>query len=169
MFISTYHSITVSVWITSSTIKYFHLGIEYFLFVSHGGIKERGSTCKFRNARSTFRNLHLYFPKRPSGAPLHTLSKLYDVPVGFEPPPLFWRWILLILRSPKGGCCSISDDLSCSGSSVFNNSMINTHVEFNPYIYTFSKLSCFGYEISVFDTQQGSIQSSRRSSRCNDE
>ena len=29
------------------------------------------------------------FPKRPSGAPLHTLSKLYDVPVGFvNPPPL---------------------------------------------------------------------------------
>ena len=28
-----------------------------------------------------------YFPKRPSGAPLHTLSKLYDVPVGFEHPP----------------------------------------------------------------------------------
>ena len=24
-----------------------------------------------------------YFPKRPSGAPLHTISKLYDVPVGF--------------------------------------------------------------------------------------
>ena len=30
------------------------------------------------------------FPKRPSGAPLHSLSKLYDVPVGFvNPPPLF--------------------------------------------------------------------------------
>ena len=28
-----------------------------------------------------------YFPKRPSGAPLHTLSKLYDVPVGFVHPP----------------------------------------------------------------------------------
>ena len=55
-----------------------------------------------------------YFPKRPSGSPLHTLSKLYDVPVGFEPTPLFWGSILLILRSPKGGCCSISDDLSCS-------------------------------------------------------
>ena len=27
-----------------------------------------------------------YFPKRPSGAPLHTLSKLYDVPVGLVPP-----------------------------------------------------------------------------------
>ena len=30
-----------------------------------------------------------YFPKRPSGAPFHTLSKLYDVPVGFDPPPYF--------------------------------------------------------------------------------
>ena len=30
-----------------------------------------------------------YDHKRPSGAPLHTLSKLYDVPVGFEPPPYF--------------------------------------------------------------------------------
>ena len=29
-----------------------------------------------------------YFPKRPSGAPLHTLSKLYDVPVGFVLPPI---------------------------------------------------------------------------------
>ena len=27
------------------------------------------------------------FPKRTSGAPLHTLSKLYDVPVGFVTPP----------------------------------------------------------------------------------
>ena len=30
-----------------------------------------------------------YFPKRPLGAPLHTLSKLYDVPVGFVTPPYF--------------------------------------------------------------------------------
>ena len=29
-----------------------------------------------------------YFSKRPSGAPLHILSKLYDVPVGFVPPPI---------------------------------------------------------------------------------
>ena len=55
-----------------------------------------------------------YFPKRPSGAPLHTLSKLYDVPVGFVTPPLFWGCVLLYLRSRKGGCCSILDDLSCS-------------------------------------------------------
>ena len=47
------------------------------------------------------------------GAPLHTLSKLYDVPnCFFNPPPP----IMLYLRSPKGDCCSISDDLSCSFS-----------------------------------------------------
>ena len=46
----------------------------------------------------------------------HTLSKLYDVTVGFSSPPslIFWGSVLLDLRSPKGGCCSISDDLSCS-------------------------------------------------------
>ena len=32
-----------------------------------------------------------YFTKRPSGAPLHILSKLYDVPVGFEPPPPYFE------------------------------------------------------------------------------
>ena len=36
-----------------------YLGIECYLFVSHGGMNDRGSTCKFRNARSTFRNLHV--------------------------------------------------------------------------------------------------------------
>ena len=55
-----------------------------------------------------------YFPQRPSGAPLHTLSKLYDVPIGFVPHPLFWGRVLLYLRLPKGGCCWISDDLPCS-------------------------------------------------------
>ena len=30
-----------------------------------------------------------YFPKRPSGAPLHALSKLYAVHVGFVTPPYF--------------------------------------------------------------------------------
>ena len=36
-----------------------HLGVEFYLFDSHGGMNDRGSTCKFRNARSAFRNLHL--------------------------------------------------------------------------------------------------------------
>ena len=54
------------------------------------------------------------FPKRPSGAPLHTLSKLYYIPVGFVTPFLLWGCVLLYLWSPKGCCCSISDDLYCS-------------------------------------------------------
>ena len=54
------------------------------------------------------------FSKGPSGAPLHTSSILYDVPVGSDRVPLFWSSVLLYLRSPRGGCCSTSDDLSCS-------------------------------------------------------
>ena len=49
-------------------------------------------------------------PTLMSVAPLHTLSKLYDVPVCFVVPPFIWDSVLLYLRSPKGGCCSISDD-----------------------------------------------------------
>ena len=30
-----------------------------------------------------------YFPKHTSGAPLHTLSKLHNVPVGFVSPNVF--------------------------------------------------------------------------------
>ena len=33
--------------------------VLFFLFVSHGGMNDRGSTNKFRNARSAFRNLHV--------------------------------------------------------------------------------------------------------------
>ena len=33
--------------------------------------------------------------------------------------------------------------------------MRNKQVEFNPYIYTLSKLSRFGYEISVFEYTTG--------------
>ena len=35
------------------------LGIEFYLFVSHGGMNDGGFTFKFRNARSAFRNLHV--------------------------------------------------------------------------------------------------------------
>ena len=36
------------------------------------------------------------FSKRPSGAPLHTLPKSYDVPCWFcEPRPLIWGFVLL--------------------------------------------------------------------------
>ena len=62
-------------------------------------MNDRGSTCKFRNARSAFRNLHV--------------------------------------------------------DPFFHTSMRNKQVEFNPYIYTLSKLSRFGYEISVFKYTAG--------------
>ena len=55
--------------------------------------------------------------KQLSCAPLHTLSNSYDVPVGFVPLPL-WNCVLLYLRSPKGVCCSISDDLSYSHGDI---------------------------------------------------
>ena len=32
-----------------------------------------------------------YFPKRPSGTLLHTLSKFYDLPVGFVTPPSYFE------------------------------------------------------------------------------
>ena len=35
------------------------LGIEFYLFVSHGGMNDIGSTCQFRNALSAFRNLYV--------------------------------------------------------------------------------------------------------------
>ena len=38
----------------------------------------------------------------------------------YLPPPLFWGSVLLYMRSPKGGCCSIADDLTCSyGNATF--------------------------------------------------
>ena len=40
----------------------------------------------FKLLASVMRN---YFPKRPSAAPFHTLSKVDDVPVGFVTLPLF--------------------------------------------------------------------------------
>ena len=59
-----------------------------------------------------------YFPEWPSVSPLHTLSKLYDVSVGFVTPPLIQGSVLIYLRSPKVGCCSISDNLLGGGGVV---------------------------------------------------
>ena len=48
-----------------------YLGIEFYLFVSHGGMNDRGSTCKFRNARKF--NPYIY-----------TLSKLFRFGYGIS-------------------------------------------------------------------------------------
>ena len=94
-------------------------------------IWSRRYICEYKLFGSLFKLLaslmRNYFPKRQSRALLHTLSKLYDVPVGFV-SPLFSRCVLLYLRSPKGGCCSISDDLSCSpGLTSGLQGFVNVH------------------------------------------
>ena len=66
-------------------------------------------------------------------ASIHTLSKLHDVPVGFVSPPLL-RLCIAFLCSPKGGCCSISDDLSFSCISPRVRAAKGTNVA-NIYIY----------------------------------
>ena len=43
-----------------------------------------------------------YFPKRTSGAPLLTLSKLYDVPVGFVFTPTLLRQCIAIFAVAEG-------------------------------------------------------------------
>ena len=44
----------------------------------------------------------------------------------WTPPPLTGGRVLLYLQSPKGGCCSISDDLSCS--CMHHNSLNNINI-----------------------------------------
>ena len=43
----------------------------------------------------------------------------------FVAPPLILGTVLLYLRSPKGGCCSISDDLYCSDCTSKNSFFLN--------------------------------------------
>ena len=69
-----------------------------------------------------------------------TLSKLYDVPVRFVPPPLFWGCVLLFLRSSKGSCRSISDDLSCSCKLNYSCTMTQTITAFR---HNYSRLFCY--------------------------
>ena len=95
-----YNNIFDKILLQTSSDNIIHLGIEFYLFFSNGGMNDRGSMCKFRNAQSAFRK------------------------------------------------CT-------RRSSVNHNSMRNKQLEFNPYIYTLSKLSHFSYEISVFKYTTG--------------
>ena len=63
-----------------------YLGIEFYLFVSHGGMNDRGSTCKFRNARSAFRILCLsYLHEKQTSS----ILSLYLYFIKIVP---FWLW-----------------------------------------------------------------------------
>ena len=50
-------------------------------------------------------------------------------PLVLTPPPIL-RLCIAYLRSPKGGCCSISDDLSCSHILNDCNTSLNTVAAF---------------------------------------
>ena len=47
------------------------------------------TNCSFYLNKLLASLMRNYFPKRPSGTPRYTLSKLYDVPVGFVAAPYF--------------------------------------------------------------------------------
>ena len=147
---------------------------------------DRWSTCKFRNARSAFRNLHveplsLHTSMRnkqvESNPYIYTLSKLYrfgyEISVFWYKTPGHYSTGAIIRRYTVS--CRFMENWMSNFSYVYRsrkhweckyNTMKEKQVEFNPYSYTLSKLfRFFGYEISVFNTQQGGIQNSRRSRR----
>ena len=112
--------ITLNVYLQMCSVS-FLVKVEFYLFVSQGCMKDRGSMCKFRNARSAFRNLHVDLL-------LRALRNLH-----VDPP-------------------------------VFNDTMRNKRVEFNPYIYTFFKIVPFWlwnirFNRAVFRTAAGAAGS----------
>ena len=54
------------------------------------------------------------FSETAVGCTASCFVKIIWCSLWFCNPPLFWGCILFYFRSPKGGCCSISDGLSCS-------------------------------------------------------
>ena len=68
-------SINLQIQLSNHSVE---LGIEFYLFVSHGarGMNDRGSTCKFTRGSSVFhtsmRNKQVEFNRY-----IYTLSKLY--------------------------------------------------------------------------------------------
>ena len=60
---------------------------------------------------------------------IHLSRSLYSYSISFV-TPLFMGSVLLYLRSPRGGCCSISDDLSCSVNNLRDE------------IHNFSQIKC---------------------------
>ena len=72
--------------VANNTLLPLHLGIEFYLFVSHGGMNDKGSTCKFRIARSAFSKFkrgssvfHTSMRNKQEefNSYIYTLSKLY--------------------------------------------------------------------------------------------
>ena len=81
-------------------------------------------------------------------------------------------WILLGGMKDRGSMCKFHwwakrFSKFTRGSAVFHNTTRKKKEKFNPYIFILNQnCSVFGYEISVFNTQQGGIQNSRRLIQC---
>ena len=60
-------------------------------------------------------------------------------------PPLFWGCVVLYLRSQKGGCCSISNDMSCFYGKFWINTLLSILVQLLLYI-----LKCNYFGITTF-------------------
>ena len=69
---------------------------------------------KMRNFRGFDKIISIPGDELDESGAHQTLSKLCDVPVGFVTSLLISGNVFLYLRSSKDGCCSMSDDLSCS-------------------------------------------------------
>ena len=65
-----------------------------------------------------------YFSKATVGCTVTYFVKLYDVLLVLYPLPLIRASVLLCLRSPKGGCYSTLNDLSCI--FLFRKSQVHT-------------------------------------------
>ena len=86
-----------------------------------------------------------YFPKRPSGAPLLTLSKLYDVPVGFVPPSYFEAEYCLFCGRRRVAVaryrmiCLVLICISVSIHSLFSH---DVPLHFNAHAYKYTCFRC---------------------------
>ena len=83
-----------------------------------------------------------YYPKRTSGAPLHTLSKLYDVPVGIIPLPLL-RQCMAIFAVAEGWL------LLDNRWSVLFLGIIDCFRSFSYTLHTFSLYSVYRHEMPL--------------------
>ena len=76
-----------------------------------------------------------YFPKGPSGSPLHTLSKLKinDVPVGFAPTPSCSTVEIKVRLQNRKFLFHITK--VCTSHCVYNfyQSFIPLHTDYNPH------------------------------------
>ena len=109
--------------------SYIYIGIEFYLFVSHRGMNDRGSTCKFRNAWSAFRNLQWILC--PSYLHEKQTSRIQSLYLYFINIVLFWLWNICFLlhnravfRTAAGAAYSYITLVACLKNGCQNFSYV---------------------------------------------